>query len=222
MFMAKELLIRKLAAGPLEPGMIPALFKKESVAYNPIDTVNWPAQFPAKPEAEFAIAHNSESLLIHYRVTEDSVRAVGGNDRDHMWEDSCVEFFCAPGEAGDDRYYNFETNCIGRMYCCLGPNRNEREFVPEKSYEAVKRWASLGNEPFEERLEPTSWELALVIPASAMFAHTLKSFDGASLRGNFYKCGDLLSTVAFLSWSPIDLPSPNFHCPEFFGKLKCE
>ncbi|WP_262895053.1 carbohydrate-binding family 9-like protein, partial [Parabacteroides distasonis] len=23
----------------------------------------------------------------------------------------------------------------------------------------------------------------------------------------------------FVSWSPIDLPEPNFHCPEFFGEI---
>ena len=37
---------------------------------------------------------------------------------------------------------------------------------------------------------------------------------------NFYKCGDKLQTPHFLSWNPIDLEKPNFHCPEFFGMLR--
>ena len=37
--------------------------------------------------------------------------------------------------------------------------------------------------------------------------------------GNFYKCADETMNPHFVSWSPIDLPEPNFHCPEFFGEI---
>lgn len=220
--MAKELFIRKIDAQSVEPENIPALFAAKAVEYTPIDTVNWPEEFPGKPDVKFAIAHNSDNILLHYKVTEDCVRAVGANDRDNVWEDSCVEFFCAPGEEGDDRYYNFETNCIGSLLSCIGPDRNSREFIPWECYRSVKRWASLGREPFELKSEKTSWELALVIPASVMYAHGIKSLDGAKFRGNFYKCGDNLPVVSFLSWAPISTPGPDFHCPRFFGKLNFE
>ena len=39
------------------------------------------------------------------------------------------------------------------------------------------------------------------------------------IMGNFYKCADDTEFPHFVSWSPIDLPSPNFHCPEFFGEI---
>ena len=81
---------------------------------------------------------------------------------------------------------------------------------------------SLGNQPFEERMGECSWELALVIPASSFFAHQLKDFSHMEATGNFYKCGDKLETPHFLSWAPIDLPAPCFHCPDFFGKLHFE
>ena len=41
-----------------------------------------------------------------------------------------------------------------------------------------------------------------------------------TLRANFYKCGDNCDKTHFLSWSPIALEKPNFHCPDFFGELK--
>jgi hypothetical protein len=41
-------------------------------------------------------------------------------------------------------------------------------------------------------------------------------------RGNFYKCGDSLSVPHFLSWQPIDNPTPNFHLEKFFGELDFE
>jgi len=46
--------------------------------------------------------------------------------------------------------------------------------------------------------------------------------NGKTMRANFYKCGDKLQTPHFLSWAPIDLPKPKFHCPEFFGELVFE
>jgi hypothetical protein len=36
---------------------------------------------------------------------------------------------------------------------------------------------------------------------------------------NLYKCGDKCDTPHFLSWSPIGLPQPDFHCPDFFGEI---
>ena len=45
---------------------------------------------------------------------------------------------------------------------------------------------------------------------------------GARMKANFYKCGDKLQTPHFLSWNRIDLPSPNFHRPDFFGTLEFE
>ena len=42
------------------------------------------------------------------------------------------------------------------------------------------------------------------------------------MKANFYKCGDRLKQQHYLSWNPIDLPRPNFHCPEFFGELTFE
>ena len=41
-------------------------------------------------------------------------------------------------------------------------------------------------------------------------------------KGNFYKCGDMLSKPHFLSWNPIDTPSPDFHVPASFGLLTFE
>ena len=220
--MKKDLHIKKLSVQTPSPELIPSILKENGIEYTPIDTLNWADAFPYLPSVKFGIAHNSECILLHYIVEEKSVRAVGGHDRDHMWEDSCVEFFCAPGAEGDDRYYNLETNCIGHLYACIGSSRSPREFLPDQCYEGVKRWASIGNEPFEEKMEKTKWELALVIPASTYYLHGLKSFDGAKLRGNFYKCGEFLSDVHYVTWSPIGEPKPDYHCPKWFGNLLFE
>jgi hypothetical protein len=37
--------------------------------------------------------------------------------------------------------------------------------------------------------------------------------------GNFYKCADDTENPHFLSWNPILLATPNFHCPDYFGGI---
>jgi hypothetical protein len=53
-------------------------------------------------------------------------------------------------------------------------------------------------------------------------AFPIKLEAGATLRANFYKCGDELQVPHFLSWNPIGVETPDFHRPEFFGKLVLE
>ena len=141
-------------------------------------------------------------------------------DDGKVWEDACVEFFLSP--EGNDFYYNFECNCAAKLLLHGGPAGGERPTASEEVLKSVKRWASLGTEPFEERVGECTWEVALVIPTSAIFRHEIADLNGKTMRANFYKCGDKLQTPHFLSWAPIDLPKPKFHCPEFFGELTFE
>lgn len=213
----KELHIRKLTIEEeISPEQIASLFAKEHVTYQTVDTVNW-KEYPYKPEMKFGIAHTGDRILLHYRITEQSVRAVAPTDNGRVWEDACAEFFIQP-EEGENVYYNFECNCAGTLLIEFGPVGN-RTHAPLTVLESVKRWASLGRTPFDEKIGLCTWDLALVIPATALFHHSIKSLDGKTTRANFYKCGDLLQTPHFLSWSPIDLPKPCFHCPDFFGKI---
>ena len=215
----KNLVIKKFETGAVEASAVPALFDAQGVEWNAIACVNW-QEFPYQPEVKFRAAHTGDAILLHYQVTEASVRAVATADDGRVWEDACVEFFLSP--EGNDFYYNFECNCAAKLLLHGGAAGTERPGASEDVLKSVKRWASLGTEPFEERVGECTWEVALVIPTSAIFRHSVESLDGKVMRANFYKCGDLLQTPHFLSWSPIDLPKPKFHCPEFFGEVKFE
>ena len=179
-----------------------------------IACLNWPEAFPYRPEASFSIWHGGDELHLCFHVREDAVRAVCTADREHAWEDSCVEFFFAPRP--DGLYFNLECTCTGKLYLCSGTGRHGREFLPETAYAAIRRRCSLGAEAFGLRQEPTDWDVALDIPA-AVFG--LQTFEGLHARGNFYKCGDRLPVPHYLSWAPIATPRPDFHRPEFFDIL---
>lgn len=79
------------------------------------------------------------------------------------------------------------------------------------------RVASSGTRPFRELEGLFSWNLLAVIPLDLIGVR----YDGepVEMRGNFYKCASATSQPHFLSWSPIASPAPDFHRPEFFGKL---
>lgn len=215
----KELNVRKVSAANVPVEAIPALLNQEKIDFQPIATVNW-ADYPYQPSVQFRLAHTGDSLLLHFKVKEASVRAVAQADNGRVWEDSCVEFFSVP--AGDGVYYNLECNCAGTLLVGGGADRKDRQRATQEVLDRVQRWASLGRQPFDERVGECSWEVALVVPASTFFLHDLKDFTGRDVRANFYKCGDLLQTPHFLSWNPIELEKPNFHCPQFFGLLHFE
>ncbi len=179
-----------------------------------IACLNWPDAFPSRPDVQFEIFHTGDMLHLTYRVREDAVRAVCAADREHVWEDSCVEFFFAP--RADGYYYNLECTCTGKVLLCRGTGRGDRESLPQAAYDGIVRRCSLGTAPFGLREEPTAWEVALEIPAATF---GLERFDGLQARGNFYKCGDGLPVPHFVSWAPIDTPNPDFHRPEFFDNL---
>lgn len=216
----KSLSIPKISAPGITAQEIPALLSKQCVNYNKVDNVNWPKEFPYCPGMKFGIAHTDEAFLLHYRVEEQSTRAVAVKDNDSVWEDSCAEFFISP--AGDGLYYNIECNCAGTLLLGVGEGRNNRELASPDITGQIDRWITLGRTPFATKEQPAKWELALLIPFAVFFRHRITSLDGCKLKGNFYKCGDKLPIPHFVSWSPIGTPQPDFHCPQFFGELVIE
>ena len=181
-----------------------------------IDVLNWPDVYSYRPITYFNIARSKDSVFIKYSVAGTMLKAVHSEDHSHVHEDSCVEFFCMPESA--DRYTNFEFNCIGTCSASTRKGRSE-EVVPfsAEDMKTIERYPSIGTKPFKEMEGMFEWELTVKIPMRLM------KLDPDNLpekiRANFYKCADDTDSVHFVSWSPIETPSPDFHRPEFFGEL---
>ena len=194
----------------------------------------WFDAFPYKPHVEVSLSSSGDALSLHFRVKENTVRAVAPHDNGRVWEDSCCEFFVqvatpgdadnlkSPDHAAPSLYYNFECNAAGTLLIGCGPAREGRELAPPEVLQQVARWSSLGCEPFDEKPAPDEWELTLRIPATALWHHRLTSFDHVTLRGNVYKCGDKLQQPHFLSLFPIPISKPDFHRPDFFREITFE
>ncbi len=213
----KHLEVNKISIANIPIEAIPTLLDKEKVAFQIIDQVNWKEEYPYCPSVKFRIAKTNDSFLLNFKVTEDSIKASTKKDNGPVWTDSCVEFFVIPNN--DGIYYNIECNCTGVILIGAGRERENRERAPQEILNKVQRWSSLGNKPFDEKIGEKTWEVVLIIPFEAFFKHQIETLENQIIKANFYKCGDELTTPHFLSWNAIQLPKPDFHCPQFFGSL---
>lgn len=184
-------------------------------AHGAIDVVDWPEEFPHKPEAKFSIARSRTHIIVVYKVKGLGIRATVTANNGPVWQDSCCEFFVS--DPSDGTYYNFEMNCIGYVLASKRKNRNDFIYFPEEQHSRIIRHTSLERKPFEDPDNEYSWDMAICIPFDliGVDAENLPS----SVRANFYKCADYSAHPHYLSWNPIDVPSPDFHLPEFFGTL---
>lgn len=182
-----------------------------SQAY-PLSCVNW-AEYPYAPEVTFHVAHSDKAFAVFFKVKESHVRAVSLEANGPVWEDSCVEIFIA-NPAGEG-YFNFETNCIGTSLAAKRRSKTDADMFGEEQMAQIRTVGSLPHEAIDSKAEGQEWTMLKIIPFSVLGIDKAP----ASLKGNFYKCGDCCEQAHFLSWSPIDLPTPNFHCPEFFGEI---
>lgn len=192
----------------------------QNVQENNISCVNWPELYPSDPKVSFKIAHNGNYLFIQFFVEENEVLAKTTEDNGPVWTDSCVEFFISFNNS--PQYYNAEFSCIGKALLGYRKDRNSASHADPAIMKTIKRYSSLGTEPFDKKQGDFKWNMLVAIPVSAYWKSDLKSFSGIKARANFYKCGDDLTTPHYLSWNPIKTEKPNFHVPQFFGELNFE
>ena len=176
-----------------------------------IDVINW-EEYPYKPIVAFDIARTDENLYIRYFVKGNSLKAVHSSDGSPVYTDSCFM-----KTVDDHNYMNFEFNCIGTCDAARRQSRDIKRSLNTDEYTSIRRYSSIENKPFSEKTGVFSWELVVSIPFRLM------GLDPENLPekilGNFYKCADDTEYPHFVSWNPIDLPSPDFHRPEFFGEI---
>jgi len=215
---AKNLLVKKI---DIDASDIEAVSRVLSeLCIENIDNVNWPKQFPYKPDVSFRIAHNGENILLQYEVQEDEIRGEVTEDNGPVWNDSCVELFLS---FDNQYYYNLETTCIGTtLISYRNADGSVIQHADSKIMKSIKRLPSLGTKKRAKEQGDFHWTLTLVIPHTVYWKSDIKSFDGIQARGNFYKCGDELTKPHFVSWSPISSVERNFHQPEYFGYIEFE
>ena len=103
-----------------------------------------------------------------------------------------------------------------------GPNAVET--IPQSEYGTMSIAHSLPKIVDPEIREPITWTLEYRLPLAILkkYCAVHTPATGVVWRANFYKCADASSHPHWLTWSPVDFPTPQFHLPEFFGTLEFE
>lgn len=214
----KTLVVPKQNIAELETVFDKIRLMLEAGAKADIDQVNWEKDFPKRLPVTVRAAHDGNKLFLYYTVVGETIRAVNTEDFGPVWEDSCVEFFMQ--REGEAVYRNFECNILGTL---LSRRHESKEKGERQSalMPAIYRHGTVCHR-YEDHRQVCDWSMYLEIPKEALGFGPDELLSGQMIRANFYKCGDKTPEPHFLSWNPIDLPSPNFHVPAFFGKLELE
>jgi hypothetical protein len=117
----------------------------------------------------------------------------------------------------EKEYINFEFNCAGICHAARGEGRNNRVLLSLDEYKNIRRHSTVERGIFDEKEGIFEWELNVAIPFEVMGLDPDNLPD--KIKGNFYKCADGTANPHYVTWSPINLPSPDYHCPGFFGDI---
>lgn len=100
-----------------------------------------------------------------------------------------------------------------------GKGRDNRTISKEDNLQRIDRWASLGRKSIGLIEQETHWELALVVPVAAFWRHNYGALFGKAFLVNVYNCVGSGDDRQYVTWKPIDTPSPDFHRPEYFRRV---
>lgn len=180
-----------------------------------IQSVNWPEVASYQPICMVAGAYSKQYIYVHFIVRENGLRAMNEKNLSPVADDSCVEFFLKTPNSKE--YWNFEFNCIGAVNASHRETRPNAIRLNDSEIASIKRYASLGNVTFGEKKGIHTWTLTVAIPRTLIKLND--SGNLSHLFGNFYKCAGKAEHPHYLSWAPIKSDKPNFHLPDFFGKI---
>lgn len=183
-----------------------------------INCVNWEDKYPYHPITVFSMAYSDKFLYVNYFVRCNYLRAVNYKNNSPVAEDSCVEFFMQT--PGSEEYWNFEFNCIGAINASHRKDRKHPIRLTDMELATVKRYATCGNNPFQELEGIFNWGLTIAIPFELIGVDVSKR--PIEMKGNLYKCASATSMPHYLSWALIKTDKPDFHRPEYFGKIILE
>lgn len=174
-----------------------------------VDNVQWLPDAGIRMTQQ--VCYDADNLYVRQQAWERDIRAQRTGYLQQVCEDSCMEFFFAPGR--DDRYFNMEINPNGCIHLGFGPGRHGRVQVVPKQMEQL----------FDVHAERTEdgWALTYRIPLSflRLFFPECHFAPGVTLRANCYKCGDLTAQPHYITWNPVTSETPDYHRPQDFGLM---
>ena len=170
-----------------------------------------------RPEVVVKACYSKEYIYVKFLVYEKRVIATYLNVGDPVFKDSCVEFFINLFPKETEEYFNIELNAIGTIKMGYGIKRN-RKYLTAADLTNMKVITSI-KKPVTGFHGSDHWKLYCAIPIKVFENVYNRKFEGYDAIGNFYKCGDETEFKHYGMWNLINNPKPDFHLPEYFGKI---
>ena len=189
------------------------LYLNKSACEQPWITLQYPWNCNDQPKTQARIAVVNDHFLITMKTDEKNIRIAVNEINGPVHTDSCMECFLMPMPQQSKKYFNWEFNASGVLYLSIGTDRFDREKLAITDYRLL----------FDVKTEvfKTGWQLEFKIPFEYLqrYFPDFNVHTNGRMKINFYKCGDLTEQPHFGSWTKIDLPLPDFHCPDYFGEI---
>ncbi|WP_126664917.1 carbohydrate-binding family 9-like protein [Haloterrigena salifodinae] len=198
----------------------------DAVAFR-IDEFSWHDGGP-KPLTTGRALYDDRAIYLQYHAEDTDIAASVTELNGPTYRDSSVEFFADPTPDDDSRYFNFEPNCCGQFKLAWQERDWEargigRDLVSSDVAATVDVETSVPGPTKDPHPDDEEWWLAAALPFDALEALTgvtLAPTSGTEWRGNFYRSG--VPTAQKATWNPIEKPEPDYHSPEYFGRIRFE
>ncbi len=189
----------------------------------PVEITNYMGAIPGfRPEAQAKMMYDDENIYLIFHVKDRYVRCLTNNINGPVWEDGAVEFFFAPDAGQPLLYFNLETNCGGTplMHFNLVP-RKESKALTVDDIKKIEIAHTLPQIIDPEMKDPVTWTLEYRIPLAMLekYSPVTHPAKGVVWKANFYKIAENSSNPHYITWSLVENDKPDFHKPQFFGKL---
>lgn len=188
----------------------------DTLPQHPIINQPW-IEFKSNCQTSFVIVHSGDAIFLKFYVKEDIIRVATHQSNGRVHKDNCVEFFVA--FEAQKKYYNIEINCMGIVLIGYGEGRLNRKLLDEELIDKVSTHINIQTAPLKSG-NKYMWQVTVMLPIEVFEGSDLSSLNQKSGLGNFFKCGDDLPNKHFYSWCNIEAKKPDFHLPQFFGKLE--
>lgn len=171
------------------------------------------------PKVFAKLCYSGKYLFLFFKVFEEKITARYLQLGDPVYKDSCVEFFFNPFPQHSKDYFNFEMNALGTMLVGVGESRGPgRKVLVHKNLAGLEIIPSVQG-PICGQYGGDFWTLHLLIPLELFENYYKLPFTGGPASANFYKCGDETEFEHYGTWNPIESSIPDFHLPQYFGRI---
>ncbi len=165
--------------------------------------------------------YNDQNVYVIFKVQDRFVRIVTNEINGPVWEDAAAEFFFSPDMAAPLKYFNLEMTGGGTPLMCYNTFPLELHYLDTIDIKEIEIAHSLPELVPKEITDSVTWSLEYKVPLALIekYANVTRPAPGINWMANFYKCASNNSNPHYFTWAKVVSPSPNFHLPEYFGKL---